>query len=94
MGMRLSVVKQSFFGPPVQYGRLVTRSTCDKGEWIGKIKHTLYEVFFLKITHQTRFAVFSPLPTTISSTFAVERWVTRQHDIPTQSDKRIIINNN
>ena len=25
MGMRLSVVKQSFFGPPGQYGRLVTR---------------------------------------------------------------------
>ena len=26
MGMRLSVVKQSFFGPPGQYGRLVTRA--------------------------------------------------------------------
>ena len=26
--MRLSVVKQSFFGPPGQYGRLVTRATC------------------------------------------------------------------
>ena len=24
--MRLSVVKQSFFGPPGQYGRLVTRA--------------------------------------------------------------------
>ena len=28
MGMRLSVVKQSFFGPPGQYGRLVTRANC------------------------------------------------------------------
>ena len=26
MGIRLSVVKQSFFGPPGQYGRLVTRA--------------------------------------------------------------------
>ena len=26
MGMRLRVVKQSFFGPPGQYGRLVTRA--------------------------------------------------------------------
>ena len=26
MGMRLSVVKQRFFGPPGQYGRLVTRA--------------------------------------------------------------------
>ena len=26
MRMRLSVVKQSFFGPPGQYGRLVTRA--------------------------------------------------------------------
>ena len=26
MGTRLSVVKQSFFGPPGQYGRLVTRA--------------------------------------------------------------------
>ena len=26
MGMRLSVVKQSFFGPPGQYGRLVTKA--------------------------------------------------------------------
>ena len=26
MGMRLSVVKQSFFGPPGQYGRLATRA--------------------------------------------------------------------
>ena len=26
IGMRLSVVKQSFFGPPGQYGRLVTRA--------------------------------------------------------------------
>ena len=26
MGMRLSVVKQSFFGPPGQYDRLVTRA--------------------------------------------------------------------
>ena len=26
MGMRLSVVKQSFFGPPGQYGLLVTRA--------------------------------------------------------------------
>ena len=26
MEMRLSVVKQSFFGPPRQYGRLVTRA--------------------------------------------------------------------
>ena len=26
MHMRLSVVKQSFFGPPGQYGRFVTRA--------------------------------------------------------------------
>ena len=28
--MRLSVVKQSFFGPPGQYGRLVTRANEEK----------------------------------------------------------------
>ena len=28
IGMRLSVVKQSFFGPPGQYGRLVTKANC------------------------------------------------------------------
>ena len=26
--MKLSVIKQSFFGPPGQYGRLVTRAHC------------------------------------------------------------------
>ena len=30
MGTRLSVVKQSFFGPPGQYGRLVTRANTSK----------------------------------------------------------------
>ena len=30
MRMRLSVVKQSFFGPPGQYGRLVTRANVER----------------------------------------------------------------
>ena len=30
MGMRLSVVKQSFLGPPGQYGRLVTRANSQR----------------------------------------------------------------
>ena len=33
MGMRLSVVKQSFFGPPGQYGRLVTRANSCYYSW-------------------------------------------------------------
>ena len=33
MGMRLSVVKQSLFGPPGQYGRLVTRANIPTKLW-------------------------------------------------------------
>ena len=36
MGMRLSVVKQSFFGPPGQYDRLVTRAKWNlQFKWSG-----------------------------------------------------------
>ena len=44
MGMRLIVVKQSFFGPPEQYGCLVTRVNWD----IFEIIHFLF-TFFAKI---------------------------------------------
>ena len=40
MGMRLSVVKQSFFGPQGQYGRLVTRANCAAG--FALAVHKLY----------------------------------------------------
>ena len=34
MGMRLSVVKQSFFGHQGQYGRLVTRANSSPSLWL------------------------------------------------------------
>ena len=50
MGMRLSVVKESFFGPPGQYGRRVTRAN-----WIGMsfTSSTFsWTVWFLKKTRR------------------------------------------
>ena len=48
--MRLSVVKQSFFGPPGQYGRLVTRANgCDPRS---------YTCIYTILTAPKRFADF------------------------------------
>ena len=49
MGIRLSVVKQSFFGPPGQYGRLVTRANAQQRalQVLSSLERDVIYVFFL-----------------------------------------------
>ena len=52
--MRLSVVKQSFFGPPGQYGRLVTRANRAFPSSLQPLFHGMpkSEVFVVNISFQ------------------------------------------
>ena len=66
MGMRPSVVKQSFFGPPGQYGRLVTRAN-----YASSFLNFCLYLLDMSRTRQVRqgflfFCDFSPLNGSIS----------------------------
>ena len=56
MGMRLRVVKQSFFGPPEQYGRLVTRANNmmihEVPSW-PKVRQNIYQTVLNRVLRVT-----------------------------------------